>query len=352
MTLVRQLKNLQNIKPSKTWQNHTRSILLSQIEGQGVSEQRPAAIWGAWVYTREVANTAYQLTGGWLTARAYEHPGAVVFAVLAIMFGGSAAHFASKDSLPGDALYSVKRTSEQISMAFTPAQDQAAAQINLADKRLSELQGVSQQSISAQDKAQKIQSLINEVGGTLDGVKDNLNNLQKNSDPKQAAKLAALVGEKVKSYDATLDKASVNADPATIKTVADAKTSVDQAGDVALQVMIDKKDAGSVTDAQIADQIDMRLASTEKYLSSLEAKVKAAATKDATVSSHEDAAAQATQEARQSLDAAKESATRKDFKLALNKIQASKDLFARATKELAATNVDSADTMQRRGTVK
>ncbi len=66
-------------------------------------------------------------------------PLAFMAALLFLIIGGTTLIRASASALPGDALYGLKRTSEQISLVFASSQSRPVMLVEMSEKRLSEL---------------------------------------------------------------------------------------------------------------------------------------------------------------------------------------------------------------------
>ncbi len=85
--------------------------------------------------------------------------------VAVLLLGGAGTVRAADGSLPGQALYPVKRTAEAVQGVFVPAAAQAAWHIHLAEKRTAELQALAAD--PAADPAQ-LEQAANEIGRETD----------------------------------------------------------------------------------------------------------------------------------------------------------------------------------------
>jgi len=123
-SITRNLKYLQNIKPEKTVEDHCLKMVylksrISNIAGDKETLKRDAAF----VRMRP----------------AYLKPLVIFLGVfIFISFSFTGTIYASNDSLPGDTLYSVKRVSESIAVAFTPYKYERSIFLKMLDERLFE----------------------------------------------------------------------------------------------------------------------------------------------------------------------------------------------------------------------
>ncbi len=154
--IIEKLTLLKSIAPRQDWVLSVKSQVMSQMDSslQGSLASR---ILGELV----------------LGIRYFEKP-AFAFAGLMLVVGASLALQISAGSLPGDPLYSLKSTREQMEFALSPSKDRAFVQLELAQRRLDELKQVTAQN-RTKDLAVAIkgyQSRVSEVSQALPGLMD------------------------------------------------------------------------------------------------------------------------------------------------------------------------------------
>ena len=111
--IEKQLKTLANLTPNLQWRSSLRSSLLATAA------------------TKRSPKPSFALV--------MKFAGATVF-ILVFLVSGTVIY--AQNSLPGDPLYPIKRTYENIALAFTSEEDKFEKKQNLADKRIEELKEV------------------------------------------------------------------------------------------------------------------------------------------------------------------------------------------------------------------
>lgn len=314
--LVKQLETLKAIKPRTEWKDRTRDILLSQIGAQGRGEaQKFAMLGGVGAYTRDSLTLAYRMTIGQLFARPL-----VLSGFLSILLVGAiSAGVASEKSVPGDPLYTVKQTHEQLRVAFVSPEDRPTLQLELAQNRLEEIGSLSDRSLSDEEKDKQVAVLAQNARENITAAQNDLEQLKK-KEPKKALQAAALVNKKVGEYE----QAQRNDSSSTLQNVIE---NLDETQNKALAVIVDKKDAAGVAESEVATHITDAIDGLEERLSHLE-RVSAAGFKSAPQLTEKST------EAKKNLQDARDSVDRRDFKFALDKISVSRGIIAGVEKEL------------------
>lgn len=321
---INKIKLLKSIQPGREWSTQTRDILFSQIRAQGQAKMtKPSKIVGVWAYTSSTFSTAYQYSIGML----FERPLALAGTLSVFVVGVVGAFFYAQTSIPGDALYSMKRTSEGLQTAFASPDNRAQLEIELADRRIGEMRAVSEKKDTApEEKAKNVSELIAGASQNFANVKKSLEDTKSVSTPKKMVEIAKLVQTKTTQYEKALTQLQ-STTPDQQKNVLTQKinsalTDVRATESKALEVIVDKKDIASVSDDEVKSQIEQHITQTQERVEKI--KVYAAGLAD------EGAKAQATvisESAQKALEDARAVLGKNEYKAAIAKIDESKKLI-------------------------
>lgn len=310
--LAAHLDSLKAIKPRTEWRDRTREILLSQVCAQGSQTAHHAPVVGqAIAYTRGAFVLAYRQTFEQLFARPLVLSGVLSAAVVASL----SIVVASQGSVPGDPLYTVKRTGEQIQVAFVSPETRPGLQLDLAGKRLEELSLLSARSSGTDAKAGQTTQLTKEAGESISAAQKELIRLSKET-PEKAAAVAAQVAAK-----ATPEGGS------QAPEVAEVIARIDETKGAALQVIVDKKDSAKISDTEVSAHLEGAIADLEARLARLQS-VRAAGFQGETTGK--------AQEAKDALQEARESLLRNEFTIALSGINQSRKIIAEGERAVSA----------------
>ncbi|MBI4239533.1 hypothetical protein HY620_00915 [Candidatus Uhrbacteria bacterium] len=325
---VKQLKLLRSIKPSKEWSVTTRDLLLSQIQSQGVS-QAPSKMAGFVAYAGDTFATVYESTFGILFAR----PLRLMAALAVFVAGSSSAVIFAQGSTPGDPLYSVKQTKEQIQVAFAPnPENRAQLEVSLVDERFSELKVVSGKELSQEVKNEQTGALVSEVAKKLSSVTKSLDSIKHTSEPKKAAEIAGYVSKKAEEYQKAL--AASTGDASHSQKVAQAITKIDETKTKALEVIVEKQDSAGIPDEEVALQLANTIKETQDTVQKI--RVSIAALED---EAQELVAKQ--QEAVKVLAEAEGLLAKKEFKVILFKLNQSKGIVSELNKKIQTKQTET-----------
>ncbi len=151
--LIKKIKQLEQIQPSAEWLGLTRQKLISGV----ILSDDPQ---------EQVLKSKF---GFFNRLRGLElQPVALALCLLLIFMGGPWLLVeAAQYSLPGEALYSVKKISEQFQARVASDKTKAQLQVEFAGRRLEELTKISEDSFSPEEKDEKVREVV-------DNLKDNL----------------------------------------------------------------------------------------------------------------------------------------------------------------------------------
>ncbi len=166
--IKKQLKELRNIAPDKAWKRRQRDILMAQIKNsapaetvQGKFTKKVRAALDVFVPYNQIMKIARPVA-------------AFVFVMSVAMGGGIATVGASMNSIPGDALYTVKRTTEKVRLILTPDEiEKARLQLKFADARMEEVNRLSKQ--KDYKKSDKIKETVESLKAEVETVHDSIN---------------------------------------------------------------------------------------------------------------------------------------------------------------------------------
>jgi len=155
--IVKQLKNLQQIRANSDWQAGNRQVLLQQVFN-GQTER--ALAWTA------------QLN---LIMGRVLQPTAIALMIFVFLLGGSLISWHSGAAQPGDSLYIAKRLGEKTKLTVALS-DQAKTKLNLqfATERAKELALVLDETVEGTDKDQAVASLKQEFKQQVTAAKARL----------------------------------------------------------------------------------------------------------------------------------------------------------------------------------
>lgn len=339
---IKKIGLLKAVKPHAGWSSQTRSLLLSQIAAQGVSSSKRAPLFGSLrAYGITAVSEAYAATVGVLFVRPRN-----VFFTSAAAFGVAVfAVVLAQSSLPGQPLYHVKQTSEGIHVALTPLNDRSALELSLIDRRIKELEAVSQKETTSKDSA-IVDALVRDVSEKFEHVEKNLASSRvKKEDSKKAVGIASLVKEKSSDYRRVLSEkvahqsldAAAGMNDARIEAISDAVRTADKAATQALEVLVNKGVSAGISETELAAHLTETIERTETAAKDLRQTVTIAAIVS---DDQKQATLKKSQDAQTALDEAKKLVEQKDYKIALLKMTEGKELVDGAKRELAASLKD------------
>lgn len=249
MNIAEQLKELKNIKPRKDWVDGQRELLLSQITAQ--TSYKPQSVFiNSWFFTKSIMPVGF--------VKFVARPVGVMTVLVAFLFStGMLGVNASKGSLPGDLLYSVKLTSESVQVGLTSKEEKKAElHVQFAEERVKEIVQVAKSNdINPADKKEKIQQAAEVLKQDLQQAQTHLDNANQDSNKAQDVvasaqivdvKAQALTAQIATSKDA-LVTAQIGVDSKdVIKKLDEAQAASTATSVAAVGVIVDKQVSGEV----------------------------------------------------------------------------------------------------------
>jgi len=215
--LISKIKELKKIEPSQEWLVSARNDLMSGIEPEI----------GFFQWLRQPQQFA------------------LITCLILIFLGGPWLTLeASKPSLPGDLLYSVKKANEGLQMTITSEDNKTQLKVEFAGRRLEELVKISEDS-----------GKINEVKGIVSDLKDNLEEASVYADKISETEIIA-VAKKTQKIKEDLNQAVEEASSDVQDELAQAGEAVKEINKQILTTLNrryqeDNQDAATSTDEEI-----------------------------------------------------------------------------------------------------
>lgn len=329
---IRQLKMLSAIKPREEWKEKTRDILLSQMRSSLGHEVSPmTSVEQGLLYAAQTMRLAYRATFGIV----FSHPVVSMASLVVVMGASLGVLFVAERSLPGDPLYAVKQTREEMSVAFLPIEQRPEAELARVQRRLEELRVLSTSPISPQDRERQSGEVIANLSKNISTVSENLNAVSETADPERAVHIASQIREQTASTSEKIRDLRLAG--ANGEKLDDARQSISQADQKALEVIVEKGEKGGLSSDTIASKLAQEVKMAQSALDALSVRVSIAA---AIAQNDTSDLKKNADEATKSLTSAKESIEKNDFTLALEKLNQSKELITSIERQLkdAANN--------------
>ena len=274
--LLEGLTQLKEIKPDKNWVIFCRKNLTLEMDKDKGKE----------------ILSAFDLNSVFATILRYisnPHPVlkpvAAFVLIFGFMFSGSLVVIAkAKNSLPGDRLFSVKIALEEAKLlTTTSAEGKAQVQTDMIAARIDELNKIISGSGSMEQKQPKIEETVNSLQRHLLGVKDELPKLN-SSEAKKMVEMAKKIDASAVSAEQSLSQAKLalpaDAQKNLTDKIADAADEADKTSTKALEMMVEKKGEGGISDNEIAAKVDDRIQKTQQMVKDLSEKVNNSAIAD------------------------------------------------------------------------
>ncbi|MBP9748929.1 hypothetical protein KBD18_01860, partial [Patescibacteria group bacterium] len=247
-------------EPSAAWVRDTRALLLARVAEQGVVSRAAQPI-----NTRSLlASVLYGLPRSLRTSAVFAS------AFLAMFTGWVGGVAAAYNTVPGDALYPLKRASERAQLAFASDQDaRARLQVEFVGRRVDEITKIVETPAVSGD-GDRLEEAVSQLRNNMRGVEVSLASLRQQS-PRAAVRVAQLVGQKADEYHAVLAHANTPA-LGSESAVQEAKNIVVDASVKAVAVIIEEHTSGvgSVSEKEVATTVGEKIQAVSDRVDSLE----------------------------------------------------------------------------------
>ena len=307
--LIKSLKQLKTHQSAgmveRDFVKKNRDILLMQIKnnvGESKRSLNPAYIWR--VFEAVIPGSVFRFV---------VRPALLGLLIFGVFFGGWAATVsASYNSLPGDALYSVKIITEKAQLSLTAKEDKTILRSQFAERRLEEMRKVLEAPYT-KEKAEKARQAVQNFSKQVKAVKNSLESMDSSKDSQKILEVAKKVESKISEYTTALEKAKNGSNNEDVKKeVAKATDMVQDTGIKAVEVIIENEDK-----------------TTDDSISRAKEKIKVVEAKISTVentTTDSGGIGVSTKEAKDVLNKAKEALNSKDLNEVMDKVVEAKNL--------------------------
>ncbi|MDQ7815058.1 MAG: DUF5667 domain-containing protein [Patescibacteria group bacterium] len=226
----------QSIKPDAAWVRNTRATILMQVKNtlptkKDALGKRLEQIYG-FLFPQEMF--------AWIS-----RPVLAGLSLVLVIAGGSVMSVsAAEKSMPGDLLYGLKLASEQARIVLTgPKEDKLKLKTEYTSRRIDELKQV----VGAQDdgKKEKVVQVAEILKRDVKTLKEQLNDVAKNSSPDAATAAAKMVDKQSNEVMAVLGEAKDSLPPEEKEKVTDAQSAAAETGAKAIEVLVEKHQESS-----------------------------------------------------------------------------------------------------------
>ncbi len=227
--LIKQLKRLDKIQPSRHWLALLRRNLSAQIDFEMVKEGKSGFNFG-WLPQLQPIALAVSLTlilvfGPWLTLKA------------------------SEPSLPGELLYAVKRAGEDIQKTIASQESKTKLEVEFANRRLEELAKITGDSFSPEEKTEKTKQVMIDFKDNLAGFSQHVKGISSKEE-------AVIVAKKTKELKENLDKTKEGMPIEAKSDIDEAEKTIKEISEDILAVLIDNGEKESDQNATTTGIID------------------------------------------------------------------------------------------------
>lgn len=230
------LRDLKSIKPDLAWKEATKNRLMAELALDKAPVKSVSIHTLISISIKEtLGRLAWQPIGGAL----------VLFGL--IIGPGMVTVNAAKGSLPGDALYPVKRSLERARITFAiSSSKKAQLEVNLVSNRLHELQRLTKEQAPSPQRQQNITIALQELKKDTDSVKTRLEAVKNepSTTNQEVVDLAKIIDDKTSDYQQTLQSAVDDLDDEAVNTtggdIGQALTSVQDVAINALDILVTK----------------------------------------------------------------------------------------------------------------
>ncbi len=257
-------------------------------------------------------------------------PLAVLLLMVGADFGASAIISASKSSLPGQSLYSVKLLAEQVSLRFAGAH-KAQFRLEIAGHRLDEMARLAASTDPQKDeKLARASSLFSDA---MSGLRSDLNALRSGGDSEAAVRTALLIDTKTEEYQQTFNQSMLRGRPALRLAL----LGLDQTSVGALEILVEKQSQSPhvLPEAELTSTVGNNIDAFASHVADAEGQL--IADKQTPPSS-----LLLTIQAKQAAEEAKTLWAGGDFQAAVRKVMEGTDLAAKAESKDSISSATSA----------
>jgi len=266
--IITELKNLKDIKPQQDWVQSEREILLSQIIGQR-AESKPQSFFAT------AKNFSKIFLPNKMLKFVAQPVGVMVMVFAAVFSTGILGVNASKGSVPGDILYSVKKTSEKVKVGLTSQmEEKAKLHVGFAAERVKEVEKIVKQENNKESKKEKVKIATDGLKEELTKAKEQMEQAKENpTDAKAVVEAAKDVDKKAEELSVQINEkkddlakaVSEEGDQEVLQTLDAAAIQASVTSIKAVEVIVEKHQDGTVkqTESELIDVIGSKISKVE-----------------------------------------------------------------------------------------
>lgn len=195
--IISKLNMLKTVHPSESWVSEARKKVLSEAP---VFVLKSLEDNSEHVYTGKSIFSIFNLNNLFTSKLAVSF-----LALVFVLLGGFSAVYASKSSLPGEPLYSVKIASENVRLAVATENEKGKIEVQQVGNRLEELVKVSQ-NVSDSQQEEKINKLYDEIDVKSKKVDERLTKPSNNGQTAEKVSIAKVANGQYEKYGEVLAK--------------------------------------------------------------------------------------------------------------------------------------------------
>lgn len=267
--LINKIQLLKKINPKEDWVISTRAKLAFRLE-----MARKKNLLNKDLFTLK------ELFSSWGTNQpklAFSPLYGVIIALGLVLGGGAVTGLASLQSAPGSPLYPIKLSMEKARLATSFSEEgRIQLQAQIVDNRLQELSVVVANQDSAQQKAEKVTQVVDNIKEQLASANDQLSKSDQ-SEPKKVVAAAKVISEKASQFSQALatakDSLPENIKPELDVKIAEVAETGKQADMKYLETMIANQDSAEVNKEDIIAKLNEEIKTTQEQVNAREQKI-------------------------------------------------------------------------------
>lgn len=268
--LMRQVRK--ECQPDKNWVNNTRDFLMAKIEHGLPEEFRQKTKLPFWLRLADTLvpeNFAFR-------------PVAVFSLILGLFLITSFASVnASKDTLPGDTLYPVKITAENIKYNLTFSDEQKVrVAMSMVENRVSEVKKIVKEENG--QKEIKVTQVTQKIKSGLKIVKDKVQVINEKSDNEKVVATVKEIDKKLALVESEVNQTTQEAKGEVADKLAEVVNEVEKTSAVVLAILEDKKDVDGeqigLSEDEVASDVEVTEEAATSTASTSEQEVQGVAT--------------------------------------------------------------------------
>jgi len=267
--LINKIQLLKQVSPKEDWVISTRAKLAFRLE-----MARKKNLLNKDLFTLK------ELFSTWTTNEpklAFSPLYGVIIAFGLVLGGGVVTGLASMQSAPGSPLYPIKLSMEKARLATSFSEEgKIQLQAQIVDNRLQELSVVVANRDSAQQKAEKVTQVVDNIKEQLASANDQLSKSNQ-SEPKKVVAAAKVISEKANQFSKALatakDSLPENIKPELDTKIAEVAETGKQADMKYLETMIANQTSADVNKDDIIAKLNEEIKSTQEQVDAREKKI-------------------------------------------------------------------------------